>query len=257
MIAILVDVTRCTGCNQCVDACTKANISSTHYTVPQSMPDGLSANQLTSIVMSPEGRFVRKFCRHCLEPACVSVCPVGAMYKTPQGAVVYDGKKCMGCRYCMMACPYGIPRYQWDSAVPLIQKCTFCYDRLKDGLLPACVEACPYDVLTFGERDQLLTLAHQRLQEFPDLYLPTVYGEHDAGGTSVLYISDTPLDFLRLNGYQRNPSEQALPELSWAWLNKVPSLSLATTGLMTGLFWIIGRRIQAEENRGTHSNRED
>ena len=245
-VGMLVDVTRCTGCNQCVEACANVNQSGAWNFQVQQSPDRLSANHWSSIVESPEGGYVRKFCRHCLEPACVSVCPVGAMYRTPEGVVLYDSQKCMGCRYCMMACPFGIPRYEWDSAAPLIKKCTLCYDRLAQGQVPACVEACPEQVLTFGERSVLLELANQRIKQSPQRYLPKIYGEHEVGGTAVMYISHVSLDFL---GYQGDPGESPMPDLTWEWLGKVPPITFGVAGLMTGLLWIIGRRIQAQEAR--------
>jgi formate dehydrogenase iron-sulfur subunit len=245
-VGILVDVTRCTGCNQCVDACVNANqLGDSSFMIQQS-PDALSARRWSSIVESPEGGFVRKFCRHCLEPACVSACPVGAMYRTSEGVVLYDSQKCMGCRYCMMACPFGIPRYEWDSPAPLVQKCTLCYSRLEQGQLPACVETCPEGVLTFGERSKLLALANQRLQEAAHTYLPKIYGAYDVGGTAVMYISHVPLDFL---GYHGAPGDEPRPELTWEWLSKVPAISIGVAGLMTGLFWIIERRVGADMSR--------
>jgi formate dehydrogenase iron-sulfur subunit len=146
----------------------------------------------------------------------------------------------------MMACPYGIPRYEWDSNAPLVRKCNLCYERLSAGELPACVQACPEHALTFGERDELLELAHRRISESAGRYLPTVYGEAEAGGTSVMYLSDFPLDFLY---FHDAPGDEPLPALTWNWLSKVPGLALTTAGLMGGLFWIIGRRMQAEELR--------
>jgi formate dehydrogenase iron-sulfur subunit len=253
MIGILLDVTRCTGCSQCIEACTQANSLKAEARQPQQTGDGLSARRWSSIVQSPQGQPVRKFCRHCLEPACVSVCPVGAMYKTKEGPVLYDSSKCMGCRYCMMACPFGIPRYEWDSPAPLVRKCTLCSERLAVGQQPACVEACAEQAMVFGERSALLELAHSRLAQAPSRYLPKVYGETDFGGTSVLYISNEDLDFLALNG---GGGDAPLPELSWNWLGKVPAVSVAAGGLMTGLFWIIGRRMQVEEARARRSGTE-
>jgi formate dehydrogenase iron-sulfur subunit len=250
-IGILVDVTRCNGCTQCIDACVKANKTESQTQTACNPTNELSAQRWASILESPAGGYVRKFCRHCLQPACVSVCPVGAMVKTEEGAVLYDSKKCMGCRYCMMACPYGIPRYEWDAVAPLVRKCTLCYERVKDGGIPACVEACPQQVMTFGDRQELLSLAHQRLEQEKSKYLPVVYGEEEVGGTSVLYISHVPLDFL---GFHGAPPAQPLPELTWAWLNKVPTVTLATGGLMTGLLWVIGRRIQAQEARNAKTD---
>jgi formate dehydrogenase iron-sulfur subunit len=250
-VGILIDVTRCTGCNQCVEACAEANQLTTPNFMIQQSPDGLSARRWSSIVESPDGGFVRKFCRHCLEPACVSACPVGAMYRTPEGVVLYDSQKCMGCRYCMMACPFGIPRYEWESPAPLIQKCTLCYSRLNKGELPACVDTCPEQVLTFGERSELLALANQKIKEEAHIYLPVVYGAHEVGGTAVMYISHVPLDFL---GYHGAPIEEPMPELTWEWLGKVPAISIGVAGLMTGLFWIIERRMLAEAARKAHTS---
>jgi len=250
-VGVLVDVTRCTGCNKCVDACVSANRLADVIHMPQQAPDGLSADRWLAVVQGPDGGFVRKSCRHCLEAACVSACPVGAMTQTPEGVVVYDGQKCMGCRYCMMACPFGIPRYEWDSPAPLIGKCTLCYDRLVTGKLPACVEACPEQVLTFGERSELLALAHGRLKQAPDSYLQKVYGEFEVGGTALMYISNVSLDFL---GFSGAPGEAEYPELTWEWLRKVPAITIGTAGLMAGLFWILGRRIQAQTARQAQTN---
>jgi len=249
MIGVLVDVTRCNGCNACIDACVSANGLGAERYLPQQLPDGLSATRYAAILRTPEGSNVRKFCRHCLEPACVSVCPVGAMIKTEQGPVIYDSAKCMGCRYCMMACPFGIPRYEWDTPAPLVRKCDLCYARLQQGLIPACVESCPNEAMLFGERASLIQTAHTRLQTAPGRYIPHIYGETDAGGTSVLYISDTPLDFMQPQGNQPDLGSDPFPGLSWNWLEKVPGLALSAAGLMTGLFWIIGRRMQVEEAR--------
>jgi formate dehydrogenase iron-sulfur subunit len=250
-VGVLVDVTRCVGCNKCVDACVTTNHLGEAYHIPQQASDGLSSDRWLAIVQSPEGGFVRKSCRHCLDAACVSACPVGAMTQTPEGVVLYDGEKCMGCRYCMMACPFGIPRYEWDSSAPLIRKCTLCYDRLVEGKIPACVEACPEQVLTFGERSELLAIAHEQVKQASNNYLQKVYGEFEVGGTALMYISSVSLDFLGFNGA---PGEEAYPELTWEWLSKVPAITIGAAGLMTGLFWIIGRRMQAEAAKRAQNN---
>jgi formate dehydrogenase iron-sulfur subunit len=250
MKAILVDVTRCAGCNQCVRACCQAHTMD--YTPQDSFsvdPDGLSAQRFVSILKTTQAgtntaRYVRKSCQHCLDPACVSVCPVGAMYRSEIGAVRYDPSVCMGCRYCMMACPYGVPRYEWESVAPRVRKCDLCYDRIVEGQMPACVEACPNKVLTFGDRDALLSQAHRQISAEPGRYRDTVFGEHEVGGTGLLYISDIPLDMLGMHG---NPGTEARPKLSAAWLDEVPGVSLASLGLMTGLFYFIGRRMSAEQ----------
>ncbi len=240
-VGILIDVTRCVGCHECVEACVQVNNLGADIPAPQDCPDGLSARRWSAVVHRPEGSYVRKQCRHCLEPACVSACPVAAMQKTPEGPVIYDSSRCMGCRYCMVACPYGIPRYEWDSLAPVVRKCMLCYDRLQAGLPPACVEACPEQVLLFGTREELLAEAHYRLEVQPDKYIPKVYGEQEVGGTSVLYVSDIPLDFL---GYNGEPGQESLPELTWAAMSKVPPVALGMTALMAGTYWIIERRMK-------------
>ena len=240
--AILTDVTRCTGCEKCVKACKAEHELDADRAWPgQGAIDDLSATRFTTILQRPGDHFVRQQCRHCLEPACVSACIVGALQQTPEGPVIYDSDRCMGCRYCLMACPYGVPRYEWDRPVPYVRKCTMCYDRLKDGRIPACVEACPEQATVFGTRDEMLAEAKRRLAEQPDKYIQHVYGEHEVGGTSVLLIADIPLDFL---GWKSDLGAQALPDLTWASLKKVPAMVLGVGGLMTGLHWVIGRRMQ-------------
>ena len=125
--AILTDITKCIGCLKCVSACKESNKLEMDVPRVWQKKDGLSAENWTSIIQKPDKHFIRKQCRHCLEPACASVCPVGALHKTEEGAVVYDKEKCIGCRYCMMACPYGIPRYDWDEPVPYVRKCILCF----------------------------------------------------------------------------------------------------------------------------------
>lgn len=239
--AILIDTTRCNGCEACVLACKQENnLGADTLRSGQQAVDGLSSSRFSTILRRPGANFVRQMCRHCLEPACVSVCLVGAMQKTPEGPVIYDSDLCMGCRYCLMACPYEIPRYEWDEAAPLVRKCTLCRPRILAGKRPACVEACPRDVLQFGSRQSLLSEAHARIGSKPEVYVPHVYGEKEVGGTSVLYISSIPLGFLSLGG---SPGEEPLPDLTWASLKKVPTIVLVMGGLMGGVHWIIRRRM--------------
>ena len=241
-IAILNDTTRCTGCEKCVAACKEEyELGRDRPWRAQGAVSDLSSTRYTTIVRRPDEHYVRQQCRHCLEPACVSACLVGAMQKTPEGPVVYDADKCMGCRYCLAACPYSIPRYEWDQRVPYVTKCTMCIDRVRQGDIPACVDACPEEATMFGTRAELLAEAHRRIDENPGKYQPRVFGEHEIGGTSVLYISDIPLDFL---AWQPDLGTQPLPERTWAALHKVPPLMLGMGGLMTGIYWVVGRRMR-------------
>ncbi|MBM3328280.1 MAG: hypothetical protein FJY67_02245 [Calditrichaeota bacterium] len=155
MKAILTDVTHCIGCRQCVMACKKANELEDELPRRWVLEDGLSAHNWTA-VLETDGVFVRKQCRHCLEPACASVCPVAALHKHESGAVIYDSNKCTGCRYCMMSCAFGIPRYKWESRVPTVAKCVLCYKRIEQGLQPACTSTCPVKATISGERADLL-----------------------------------------------------------------------------------------------------
>ncbi len=244
--SILTDVTLCIGCEECVKACRETN--NTGEDKPwrwQREIDDLSASRWTTIVSRPGRNYVRKQCRHCLEPACVSVCPVGAMHKTPEGPVVYNSTICMGCRYCMMACPYGIPRYTWADAIPYVRKCVMCYDKIKSGELeqPACTKACPKEATIYGDRDDLLEVAHKRIDEKPDLYVPKVYGEHEVGGTSVLYVSNINLDFL---GLKEDMGDDPLPHRTWVFLNKVPGVFVGVGAMMYGVYWIIDRRMRLQ-----------
>ncbi|MHC4127263.1 MAG: 4Fe-4S dicluster domain-containing protein [Planctomycetota bacterium] len=241
-MAILTDVTLCTGCEKCVEACRQEQGLDEDRPWPgQVAIDDLSSTRFTTVLPRPGNHFVRQQCRHCVEPACVSACIVGALEKTPSGAVVYDVDKCMGCRYCMTVCPYGIPRYDWEHTSPSIRKCNLCYERLQEGGIPACVESCPEEATIFGTRAEMLAEAHRRLAEDPDKYVPRVYGEKEVGGTSVLYVSDVPLDFL---AWTADLGDEPLPNLSWASLKKVPGIAVGVGCLMAGTHWIIGRRMK-------------
>ncbi|GAB4351740.1 MAG: 4Fe-4S dicluster domain-containing protein [Candidatus Abyssubacteria bacterium] len=256
-MSILTDVTKCVGCEECVAACKKTN--ETGEDKPwrwQRKIDDLSASRWTTIVTRPRKHYVRKQCRHCLEPACASVCPVGAMHKTPEGPVVYNSKICMGCRYCMMACPYGIPRYDWAQSVPYVRKCIMCYDKIKSGELdqPACTAACPEKATIYGDREELLAEAHRRIQEKPDLYINKVYGEYDVGGTSVLYVSDIRLDFL---GLKPELDKEPLPHKTWVFLNKVPGVFIGVGAMMYGVYWIIDRRMKLQAEATGDSTGQD
>lgn len=238
--AILTDTEKCIGCNECVIACKKANHLEPDAPRRWNAGDGLTARNWTSIVEGPNRSFVRKQCRHCLEPACISACPVGALQKSPSGAVVYDSDKCMGCRYCMMACPFGIPRYDWDQTVPYVRKCTLCEDRVRTGSQPACTQACPTKATIFGGRDELLKEAHRRVTDRPDM---TIRGESEAGGTSVLYVSNVDLSFLIPS---RAVGATPLPETTAVAMEAVPFAFTGVVAAMAGFNWIIDRRMKRQ-----------
>lgn len=249
MKAILTDVTRCIGCELCVEKCKEINQLGVDRPWQWLSPDGLSASRWTTVIARPGNRYVRKHCQHCLDPACVAACPVGALRRTPEGAVIYDVSVCLGCRYCMNACPFGIPRYNWESARPAIQKCNLCHPRSLKGKKPGCVEVCPTEATLFGDREELLAEAKRRLRAEPNRYIQKVWGEHWVGGTSVLYISDIEINFL---GWKKELGNLPFPQMTWNILVKMPSIFLGIGGLMAGIYWLAERKnkIQTEARQG-------
>lgn len=238
--ALLIDITKCIGCGACSMACKEAN------GLPEEPEEELSATAYT-VVKEKEGVFYRRLCMHCNEPTCASVCPVGAFEKTPEGAVIYQAHKCIGCRYCMQACPFSIPTYEWKKRAPKVQKCIMCHHRLQKGEITACAEACPTEATIFGDREELIKLARSRIEQDPELYVNHIYGEKEAGGTSVLILSSVPFGTL---GFPTNLGERPLPELTWAALKKVPSIAIFGGAMLYGIWWIIDRRMEfAEQQR--------
>jgi len=256
--AILVDTTRCVGCQRCVAACKLVNgllrASRSDFMTTDSLrplgPDTdlamdetgdeeLSANAL-NVVQTHGSVYVRRFCMHCQDPTCVSVCPVRAFRKTAAGPVVYAEERCMGCRYCMMACPFGVPRYEWNKVwAPRVKKCHMCAPRQAKGLKPACTEVCPVQAGVFGEREDLLREAENRLRQEPTKYLQYIYGKQEVGGTSVLYLSAVPLEGL---GLPTNLPHDALPMYTYRVLSEIPTVVTLGGALLGGIWWITKRR---------------
>jgi formate dehydrogenase iron-sulfur subunit len=188
--------------------------------------------------------FVKTQCMHCEDPACASACPPAALKKTASGAVTYDYSRCVGCRYCMMACPFGSIGYEWGKVAPHVRKCSFCADRTAEGRKPACVKTCPTQALTWGDREELLAEAERRIANGKGKYVDHIYGKTEAGGTSWLYISGVPFEKL---GFRMNVPKEPLPALTWASLSKVP---VAAGGLFVGL-----AAIAAWRNRGAKEDK--
>jgi formate dehydrogenase iron-sulfur subunit len=235
---LLIDLTKCIGCGACTLACQEIN------GLPrQETPEKLSATARTAIRQAG-GLNIRQQCMHCLDPACVSVCPVTALQKTKEGPVIYDESRCIGCRYCMLACPFNVPKYEWDSRLPTVQKCTMCYEtRVKHGLAPACASVCPTGATTFGERDDLIREAEMRIAQHPGRYVDHIYGVREAGGTSVLFLSPVPFADI---GFPDGVREEPYPRLTWNILSKIPSTVSIGAVLLIGVHWVIKRRILIE-----------
>ena len=232
--AILTDLTKCVGCEACVWACKEVN----------DLPRDDGAKQLSAtswtVIERRQGIPIRRQCMHCEEPTCASVCPVGALHKTPEGPVVYEASRCIGCRYCMVGCPFGVPKYTWDDPLPLVKKCIMCFEkRIKAGREPACTAACPAGATVFGDRDAPIREARRRIDSNLSRDVDHVYGLTEAGGTSVLYLSAVPFEEL---GFRVLGRDDPYPRLTWEVLSKLPNVVSVSGVLMFGLWWIIRRR---------------
>jgi formate dehydrogenase iron-sulfur subunit len=246
-VGLLFDSTRCIGCGACSAACKEAN------GLPLPIEDRTTAYTWT-VVEKVGGVNVRRLCFHCADPTCVSVCPVSALQKTPAGPVVYDAARCIGCRYCIMACPFGVPKYQWDRPIPVVGKCILCADRLARGLPTACAAVCPTGATFFGERDGLVREAHRRIADNPGTYIDHIYGVTEAGGTSVLMLAAVPFERL---GMKTDLPRQPLPLLTWQILSKIPSFVAVWGVCLFGIHWITKRRddVRAHEAQQRETER--
>lgn len=236
--AVLVDLSRCVGCRTCEESCAQANsLPAPDWSDDMSYakPRTTNPDQWTVVnrFETPQGEvFAKTGCMHCVEPACAAGCLTKALYKTDEGPVVWRANKCMGCRYCMVSCPFDVPKFEYDSWNPKIQKCQMCFERTKDGGKPACVENCMGDALAFGTRSEMLELAHQRIWGEPGKYVPHVYGETEAGGTNVMYISAVPFEQL---GFRTDLGDGSYPEMTRDFLTAVPLVLLAAPAFLASL----------------------
>jgi Fe-S-cluster-containing dehydrogenase component len=234
-LGVLVDTTLCVGCRKCEEACNKINEE-----LPRQSPKSFEDQTVfakrrrmdagTFTVVNRYGNVFAKFqCMHCLQPACVSACIVGALSKEANGAVTYDSWKCIGCRYCMVACPFQVPAYEYHNALtPKVRKCIFCFEkRLAKGETPACVSACPMQVMTFGKRTDLIRQGETKIRENPDRYVQHLYGRDEVGGTAWMYLSSVPFDKIDLPtlGYHPVPGfTEPVQHLLFKWF--LPPLAL-------------------------------
>ena len=262
----LVDLTRCIGCRKCEQACNTVN----HLPAPDHSFEDLTildkkrrpderaytvVNRYISGAIDERDQliptFVKLQCMHCQEPACASACIVGALSKKENGAVHYDVTKCIGCRYCMVACPFEIPAYEYhDPITPRVMKCTYCYERVaEEGKLPGCVEICPVEAITFGRRSDLIDAAHQRIRKNPGRYIDHVYGETEVGGTSWMYLSGVPFEKLGFNALPETPMPRLAETIQHSLFSYLWS-PIVLFGMLGGIMWASKDKGDRADNDG-------
>jgi formate dehydrogenase iron-sulfur subunit len=254
---MLIDLTRCTGCNSCALACKESNDLPVSAEPPTAFNSDtytfIDTFQTTTSTGETMARNVKRQCMHCLDPACVSACPAAAMYKSDEGPIVYRAERCLGCRYCQIGCPFGVPSFEWENGItPVISKCWLCYDRLQAGEKPACASACPTGAIRFGRRDHLLAEAHAQIVSNPGRYVDHVFGEFEVGGTSMLYLSDIPFAEL---GFPVDLPQTAPPEETEKIMNTLPAVIAGMTVLMVGTAIVTHRHPPPESIRDNEEPR--
>lgn len=260
-MGVLVDTTVCIGCRKCEWACKVEH----HLPTPpikeyenRSVFEKMRRPNTGALTVVNEYENpnnvatpidVKVNCMHCDHPACVSACIVGAFSKQENGAVIWDTDKCIGCRYCMVACPFQIPTFEYDTAFqPNVLKCDFCYDRFKEGKIPACVEICPVEAMTYGKRYEIIDLAHKRIKREPDRYIDYVFGEHEAGGTSWVYLASkdfTQLDFPKVGSKPMPGTSESIQHAIFAYF--IPPFALYA--LLGGIMWLSKNNEESEEEK--------
>ena len=201
-VGMLYDATRCIGCQACVTACKTANnLPGNLYDPPKDL-DGYTKNIIKLYEGDGEYSYMKQQCMHCIDPGCVNACMIGAFKKREYGIVTWDIDRCIGCRYCQVACPYNVPKFQWDTAIPEIVKCELCNHMLARGEEPGCCQACPKEAVIYGTYEELLADARQRIADHPERYYPAgepqIFGDTEGGGTQVLYLAGVDFEKLGL-----------------------------------------------------------
>ena len=261
---MLIDTTKCIGCRACEEACNEAN----HLPKPKipfstesvfeqkrdTTPDVFTVvNRFPNEKKPDTPIFVRTQCMHCNQPACASACLCRAMEKTKEAAVIYHKGRCMGCRYCMIACPFDVPKFEYNSPTPYVWKCIFCYERQQKGEQPGCSEACPTGATLFGKKRDLLETARARIYAEPDRYIHHLYGEHEVGGTGWLFLTGQPEETL---GLRNNLGTTPYPELTSGFLYGVPLVFVLWPSLLIGLNYLIKDSKVSETKEASHDEQD-
>lgn len=248
-VGLLYDATLCIGCKTCVVACQDANglprdTAGIDYKYDAPVALSAKAKNVIKLYKGEEGEsFMKAQCMHCVDPACVSACMIGALTKGEHGIVQYNVDYCVGCRYCEIACPFNVPKFEWAKATPKIVKCELCRHRLAEGKEPACTEVCPRHAVIYGKRADLMLEAKRRIAAEPDKYVQRVYGETEGGGTQCLYISHVPFDKLGLPMLDDRPA----PELARSIQHTVYKGFVAPVALYGALAIVMLRNRRGEE----------
>jgi len=254
-VGVLVDTTRCIGCRNCERACAQEN----GLEVPDVANDGALAHEretdekhwtVVNRYETEKGEvFVKKQCMHCWQPACAAACLTNAMYKTREGPVIWRENKCMGCRLCMVSCPFEMPKFEYNSWNPRLQKCMMCAHRVSEGKKPACVESCPTDALSFGKKRELMEIARVRVYHHPSKYVHHIYGQYEAGGTGWLYLSAVPFEQL---GFRMDLGTTPYPEYTKQFLYAVPVIFFGGPALLLGLSLMSDSAAESKEEEKRH-----
>jgi Fe-S-cluster-containing dehydrogenase component len=259
-MGVLVDTTVCIGCRQCEWACRVAHDLPTEpletYEDPAPFeamrrPDATAltvVNRYPNPARPEVATTVKVQCMHCGQPACVSACIVGAISKEENGAVIWDTAKCIGCRYCMVACPFQIPAFEYRKALdPRILKCDFCFERRKTGALPACVEQCPVEALSYGPREELVRVARDRVRRQPERYVRHIYGEYEVGGTDWMYLAGSDFAALQFPALGAEPApgvSESIQHGIFAYF--IPPVALYA--LLGSIMWMARHRGEEDES---------
>ncbi len=234
--AMLYDATRCLGCRGCEwDCALENNLPEPEMVEDETIIRKTDSTRRSVINMHETSIgpvYAKDQCMHCNDPACASACLTNAMKKTPEGPVTWDGDKCMGCRYCMISCPFDVPKFEYESTNPKIVKCSMCFHLVKEGEMPTCAFNCPGMAITFGTRREIIKEARKRIHENPDKYVDHIYGEHEAGGTCWMYLSPVPFEEI---GFNTRVKQKSYPELTKGFISAIAPVDILLPALLLGI----------------------